>query len=94
MGMLDTRYEAARLAAFDGNAIWMDAEDGSSQPVLTRPKQITTDGWKKKTAEQGTPLINVCLLNPEGGSIFHKVCCLFLRCSTDCSQPHLSISET
>jgi hypothetical protein len=33
----------------------------------------STDGWKKKAAEQGVPLINVNILLPGGGSIFHKV---------------------
>jgi hypothetical protein len=34
---------------------------------------LSTDGWKKKAAEQGVPLINVNILLPGGGSIFHKV---------------------
>lgn len=32
----------------------------------------STDGWKKKFMEGGTPLVNVCLLLPDGGSVFHK----------------------
>jgi hypothetical protein len=34
---------------------------------------IATDGWKRKFAEHGTPIINVMILIPLGGSIFHKV---------------------
>jgi hypothetical protein len=34
---------------------------------------LSTDGWKKKAAEQGVPLIKVNIFLPGGGSIFHKV---------------------
>jgi hypothetical protein len=34
---------------------------------------IATDGWKRKFAEHGTPILNVMILLPLGGSIFHKV---------------------
>ena len=34
---------------------------------------IATDGWRKKAAEQGVSLINVCLLLPDGGAHFMKV---------------------
>jgi len=32
--------------------------------------QIASDGWKKKAALQGAPLMNVMLLKPSGGSLF------------------------
>jgi hypothetical protein len=31
------------------------------------------DGWKKRAAEQGTPIITVILLLPDGNSQFWKV---------------------
>jgi hypothetical protein len=34
---------------------------------------LSTDGWRKKTAEQGVPLVNVNVLLPEGGSFFYRV---------------------
>ena len=34
---------------------------------------ITTDGWKRKFAEHGVPLINVMVLLPDGGSKFIKI---------------------
>lgn len=34
---------------------------------------MSSDGWKKKAAAQGTPLINLSLLLPDGGSIFWEV---------------------
>jgi len=37
---------------------------------------LCSDGWKRKAAAQGTPLINVLLLKPDGGFIFLKVLCL------------------
>jgi hypothetical protein len=39
---------------------------------------ITMDGWKKRAAEQGSPIITVILLLPDGTSQFWKVC----NCST------------
>jgi roadblock/LC7 domain-containing protein len=36
---------------------------------------MAADGWKKKAAAQGTPLINVMLNPPAGGAIFLKVGC-------------------
>jgi hypothetical protein len=41
---------------------------------------LATDGWKKKAAEQGVPLINVNLLYPNGGSAFIKVCVYLGTC--------------
>jgi hypothetical protein len=35
---------------------------------------VTMDGWKKRAAGRGVPLVNVMLLKPTGGSIFWKVC--------------------
>lgn len=35
---------------------------------------ITLDGWKKRNCEQGAPLITVCVLLPNGKSVFYKVC--------------------
>jgi hypothetical protein len=34
---------------------------------------VTMDGWKKRAAEQGAPLVTVNLLLPDGGSQFWKV---------------------
>jgi hypothetical protein len=34
---------------------------------------ITMDGWKKRVAEQGAPLVTVNLLMPDGGARFWKV---------------------
>jgi hypothetical protein len=34
---------------------------------------LATDGWKKKAAGQGVPLINVMVHPPDGGSFFYKV---------------------
>lgn len=36
--------------------------------------QVTMDGWKKRSAEHGTPLITVVVLLPDGGALFWKVC--------------------
>jgi len=35
--------------------------------------QICDDGWRRKSAAQGTPLQNVLVLKPEGGAIFLEV---------------------
>jgi hypothetical protein len=35
---------------------------------------ITMDGWKKRVAEQGAPLVTVNLLLPDAGARFWKVC--------------------
>jgi hypothetical protein len=35
--------------------------------------QVTMDGWKKRAAEHGTPLVTVVVLLPDGGSLFWKV---------------------
>lgn len=34
---------------------------------------ISMDGWKKRTAEQGNPIVTVVVLLPEGGAVFWKV---------------------
>lgn len=34
---------------------------------------VTMDGWKKRAAEQGTPIVTVSLLLPDGQTIFLKV---------------------
>jgi hypothetical protein len=34
---------------------------------------ISMDGWKKKTAESGTPIVTCMVLLPKGGSAFWKV---------------------
>ena len=34
---------------------------------------LSSDGWKKKAAGQGTPLINFNFLLPNGGSFFYKI---------------------
>jgi hypothetical protein len=34
---------------------------------------IAMDGWKKRTAEQGTPIVTVMVLLPTGRSAFLKV---------------------
>ena len=34
---------------------------------------VASDGWKKRFAEMGCPLINFILLPSQGGSVFHKV---------------------
>jgi hypothetical protein len=34
---------------------------------------VCSDGWKRKAAMQGKPLINVMVLKPDGGAIFLKV---------------------
>ena len=38
-----------------------------------RGLQICTDGWRRREAAQGVPLINVVLLTRSGGAIFLKV---------------------
>jgi hypothetical protein len=35
--------------------------------------QLTTDGWRRRAAVRGVPLINVMALLPTGGSVFVKV---------------------
>jgi hypothetical protein len=35
---------------------------------------ITMDGWKKRSCEQGAPLITVIILLPDGTAVFWKVC--------------------
>jgi hypothetical protein len=40
-----------------------------AQPLV----QLTSDGWRRKCAVRGVPLINVLALLPAGGSIFIKV---------------------
>lgn len=32
--------------------------------------QFASDGWKSKYAENGVSIVNLCLLNPDGGSTF------------------------
>jgi hypothetical protein len=41
---------------------------------------MQTDGWRKKAAAQGTPLINVNLTNPVGGVVFFELIqiCLYI----------------
>jgi hypothetical protein len=34
---------------------------------------VTMDGWKKRVAEQGAPLVTVNFLMPDGGAKFWKV---------------------
>jgi hypothetical protein len=34
---------------------------------------LSADGWRKKAAAQGTPMINVMINPPDGGSVFLKV---------------------
>ena len=34
---------------------------------------VCSDGWKRKAALQGKPLVNVMVLKPDGGAIFIKV---------------------
>ena len=34
---------------------------------------ISSDGWRKKYAEQGTPLIHFMINLPAGGTVFHRV---------------------
>lgn len=56
---------------------------------------LATDGWRKKTAEQGVPLINSELLLPNGGSIFqtvrvsHRPCRACHAAHMPCSRPFL-----
>jgi hypothetical protein len=35
--------------------------------------QLSTDGWRRRTAVRGVPLINIMALMPPGGSVFVKV---------------------
>jgi hypothetical protein len=35
--------------------------------------QLSTDGWRRKAAARGVPLINILALLPSGGSVFCKV---------------------
>jgi hypothetical protein len=42
---------------------------------------IATDGWKKKAAEQGTPLINFMVHGVDGGSFFWKVGTCYIKCT-------------
>jgi hypothetical protein len=34
---------------------------------------IVTDGWRKRAAAQGTPLVNVVVLKPNGGALFLRI---------------------
>jgi hypothetical protein len=34
---------------------------------------LITDGWRKKAAQQGVPLINAMVAPPDGGAFFWKV---------------------
>jgi hypothetical protein len=35
--------------------------------------QLATDGWKSKFAERGAALVNVLILKPNGGRMFHSI---------------------
>jgi hypothetical protein len=34
---------------------------------------LSAEWWRKKAAAQGTPMINVMINSPDGGSVFLKV---------------------
>ena len=57
--LLDSEYE--RVSA----TVW---EAIDKQPLL----QLATDGWKRSHCGQGTPLVNLMVLLPKGGSYFVK----------------------
>jgi hypothetical protein len=40
---------------------------------------ITMDGWKKRAAEHGTPIITVIILLPDGSAQFWKVGCPLIK---------------
>jgi hypothetical protein len=55
---------------------------------------LVTDGWRKKAAQQGVPLINAMVTPPDGGALFWKVrvICrqlLWTSCSISNSLLHL-----
>lgn len=58
--LLDDAYAEVRAA---------DQAKLAAQQLL----QLATDGWRRRTAARGVPLINVMALLPPGGSIFFKV---------------------
>jgi hypothetical protein len=58
--LLDQEYDKVRAA---------DQARLDCQHLL----QLTTDGWRRRAAVQGVPLINVMALLPTGGSVFFKV---------------------
>jgi hypothetical protein len=58
--LLDQVYEEVRAA---------DLAKLAAQPLL----QVSTDGWRRRTAVRGVPLINIMALLPPGGSVFFKV---------------------
>jgi hypothetical protein len=70
---LDTIYEETKQEVEVHITSAVEASGGSIGA-------LATDGWKRKAAEQGVPLINVNLLLPDGGSAFIKV-----RCSKPCT---------
>jgi hypothetical protein len=52
--------------------------DSTKEKLITglqaeRYVSVTMDGWKKRVAEQGAPLVTVNLLMPDGGARFWKV---------------------
>lgn len=62
--MLDSEYDAVRITVEEKLQV-------ASQ--VCSLVALATDGWRKKAAAQGTPLINAMLLLPGGGSVFCKV---------------------
>ena len=61
--LLDMAYDECKSAMFSKVARWSSV-------------CVTMDGWKKRSCEQGEPLITVVLLLPDGSSLFWKVCFL------------------
>ena len=45
-------------------------------PTLGKAFILIVDGWRKKAAAQGTPLINIMAAANEGRAAFLKVCCI------------------
>jgi hypothetical protein len=58
--MLDAEYAEVKAA---------DKEVARASRLL----QLSTDGWKRRACARGTPLINIMVLVPAGGSFFYKV---------------------
>jgi hypothetical protein len=45
-------------------------------PTLGKAFILIVDGWRKKAAAQGTPLINIMAAANQGRAAFLKVCCI------------------
>jgi hypothetical protein len=83
--MLDKQYaavvEGTMLKSFGGvlDAVAAGADDATDSynlgklPVLADSFALASDGWRRKTCAQGTPMINLMVIADAGPAVFLKV---------------------